>query len=122
MKEQIGLPMEENMKKAVTEMLVLYMLAEEDRYIGEITSLISKRSKDILNIVFPYAAIYRMETSGFIEMNGKHNAPDGRYRQYYRITEAGRQRLAAQLEIYYRVTKGMDAIFGEEGAQACKRA
>ena len=89
--------MEEYLKKAVTEMLVLYLLSREDHYIGEIAELIRKMSRDTLHMVFPYASVYRMETNGYIQLSGKRIAPDGRSRQYYRITPAGKQQLETVL-------------------------
>ena len=62
-----GYSLEENFKKTLTEMLVLSLLAEQDRYIGELTTTISQRSGNTLNIVFPYGAVYRLEESGYID-------------------------------------------------------
>jgi len=78
--------LEENLKKAVTEMLMLYLLSQKECYIGELTETLSQKSEGALSIVFPYGAIYRLEQEGYIADCGKRNAPDGRRRQYYRIT------------------------------------
>lgn len=111
-------PLEENLKKAVTEMLVLHLLSRREFYIGELTEQISTASHQVLHVVFPYAAIYRMLTAGFIEESKKRTAPDGRWRQYYRITAAGRERLKQQLEIYYRFVQGVGDILDSEDVQA----
>lgn len=111
-------PLEENLKKAVTEMLVLYLLSQREYYIGELTEQIRIASHQALNVVFPYAAIYRMETAGYIEERKKRRAPDGRWRQYYGITETGRQRLAVQLGMYRRVVRGVEDILGSGDDQA----
>lgn len=104
------LPLEENLKKAVTEMLLLSLLSQRECYIGELTEQIRTASRQVLHVVFPYAAIYRMLTAGFVEETKKRTAPDGRWRQYYRLTDAGRERLAQQLGIYRRFIRGVDDI------------
>ena len=86
--------LEENLKKAVTEMILLFLLSQEDRYIGELSEIIQANSQGSLSLVFPYAAIYRMQQSELIEESGKRIAPDGRRRQYFRITEKGKHQLA----------------------------
>ena len=81
--------LEENLKKALTELLILQLFSEREYYIGELTTTLNKRSGGRLTIVFPYGAIYRLEQSGYITVSGKKNAPDGRRRQYYIITKKG---------------------------------
>ena len=106
--------LEDNLKKALTELLVLKLLSQREYYIGELTQALCQRSGRILSIVFPYGAIYRMTRSGYIVESKKRNAPDGRLRQYYRITDTGREYLAQLLEIYRQFTKGVDSILTSE--------
>lgn len=110
-----GSSLEENLKKALTELTVLYLLSEKERYIGELTAAIKERSHGALAIVFPYGAIYRLQDAEYILEYTKRNAPDGRRRQYFRITDAGRKRLVVLLDTYRRFTKGMADLLGEEG-------
>ena len=113
--ESQGLPaLDENLKKAVTELLVLRIMDRRELYIGELAETIHEISGGVLNIVFPYAAMYRMESAGYIRECGKRIAPDGRRRQYFQITEAGRQRLELLLSIYRRFMQGVDRILDEE--------
>jgi len=102
-----GYSLEENLKKALTELIVLFLLSEKECYIGELATTISARSQGVLSIVFPYGAIYRLQQSGYIEETEKRNAPDGRRRQYLRITEAGQGRLTQLLETYKRFSHGV---------------
>lgn len=102
-----SLALEENLKKALTEFLLLYILSQKDSYIGQLTEELRHRSHGALNIVFPYAAIYRLLQSGYIYEKEKQNAPDGRRRQYYAITESGKEHLALNLEAYNRFSKGI---------------
>ena len=82
--------LEENLKKALTELLILFLFHEKEHYIGELSPLLEERSKGALSIVFPYAAIYRLTSAGYLTETKKRNAPDGRLRQYYKITKKGR--------------------------------
>ena len=105
--------LEENLKKALTELMVLYLLSEKECYIGELTSLITNRSQGALNIVFPYGAVYRLESASFIKDIGKRNAPDGRRRQFYAITDEGKTHLNQLLLTYERFSKGVSAVLAK---------
>lgn len=105
-----GYSLEENLKKALTELLVLYLLSEQECYIGELTAAIRQRSSEALTIVFPYSAVYRLERDGLIIETQKRTAPDGRRRQYLGITEAGRKRLTAMLDVYIRFMNGVEDV------------
>lgn len=98
--ERFASSLEENLKKALTELLVLKLLSRREYYIGELTEEISRKTDHALTIVFPYGAIYRMTGSEYITESKKQNAPDGRLRQYYKITNKGRKYLK-QLEQGY---------------------
>ena len=111
-----GFMLEENLKKALTELLVLFLLSEKDCYIGELTAAINTRSHGALNIVFPYGAIYRLEEAGFIREIDKRTAPDGRRRQYLGITDKGKVHLTMLLDTYRIFSQGITDIL--EGGHA----
>lgn len=102
--------MEDNLKKAVTEMVVLSLLSREDMYANQIMQMMEERSGGAVSIVFPYSALYRLIKAGYIWEAYKKNAPDGRRRQYYQITDAGRERLDDLLAVYRRFTGGVDVL------------
>lgn len=106
--------MEENLKKAVTELLLLSLLREREYYIGELAERVREKSGGALSIVFPYAAIYRLLDENAIEEVKKRIAPDGRKRQYYRITEAGLLRCAQLRQTYDRFLAGVELILKED--------
>lgn len=107
--------MEENLKKAVTEMLVLALLRGEDMYAAQITQALEARSGGALSIVFPYSVLYRLIGFGYILEAYKKIAPDGRRRQYYQITEEGRHYLADLLALYRSFSKGVERLLETEG-------
>ena len=106
--------LEENMKKALTEMMVLKLLSQKEYYIGELTQELSEKSGKILSIVFPYGAIYRMTRGSYIAESTKRIAPDGRLRQYYVITDNGREYLDQLLATYRHFTAGVEAVLEAE--------
>ena len=105
--------LEENLKKALTELLILHLLHQREYYIGELTADIEKRSLGALSIVFPYGVIYRMTKAAYITESKKRTAPDGRLRQYYKITDAGKAYLNELMETYRRFTAGVADILKE---------
>ena len=102
--------LEDNLKKALTELLVLHLLSERDYYIGELTATLQQRSHGALNIVFPYGAIYRLQQSQYIAESEKRTAPDGRRRQFFSITEAGSLYLNQLRSLYGSFIQGVDAV------------
>ena len=102
--------MEDNLKKAVTEMVILSLLSREDMHANQIMQMMEERSEGAVSIVFPYSALYRLIKAGYIWEAYKKNAPDGRRRQYYQITDQGREHLEALLDIYRRFTTGVDVL------------
>lgn len=105
----------EGMKKALTEMLVLYTLSSREHYIQEIIESIARKSGGVLQVVFPYASLYRLMDDGYVEELKKRNAPDGRRRQYYAITPSGQAHLDALLVAYRNILKGVNSILNEGG-------
>lgn len=102
--------MEDNLKKAVTEMVVLSLLSREDMYANQIMQMMEERSGGAVSIVFPYSALYRLIKAGYIWEAYKKNAPDGRRRQYYQITDKGKDHLEGLVEVYQRFTGGVDVL------------
>ena len=102
--------MEENLKKAVIEMLVMLLLDEEDMHSIQISQTLEERADETLNLSFPYALLYRLIECGYIREEYKKNAPDGRRRQYYQITEEGRNHLSVLLATYRRFSENMERL------------
>ena len=101
---------EENLKKALVEMLVLALLYEREYHAPELTQALTDRSGGAVNISFPYAVLYRMIEQGYILELPKRKAPDGRRRQYFGITDAGRRYFKENWEVYKAFTAGVDLL------------
>lgn len=107
--------LEDNLKKALTELLVLHLLRQREYFIGELITDIEEKSRGALSIVFPYGVIYRMTSAGYITESGKRVAPDGRLRQFYRITDEGSAYLSDLLTTYRRFTAGVMDVLNTGG-------
>ncbi len=107
--------MEDNLKKAVTEMLVLALLSREDMYDAQIAQGLEERSSGALSIQFPYSVLYRLISFLYIVEGYKKIAPDGRRRQYYQITPRGRAYKKQLVELYRRFSGGVELLL-EGGA------
>lgn len=108
-----AISLEDNLKKALTELLVLHLLSQRDYYIGELTTTLNERSGGALTIVFPYGAIYRLQQAEYIAESQKRTAPDGRRRQYYSITPTGITYLKQLQTLYTRFIRGVDEVLKE---------
>ena len=58
--------LEENLKKAVTELILLTLLVRKECYIGELAKAVFEQSRYAFSLAFPYAAIYRLEREGYL--------------------------------------------------------
>lgn len=107
--------MEDNLKRAVTEMLVLNLLDREDMHASQIMKSLEEGSGGALTLVSPYMLFYRLIENGYIVEAYKKIAQDGRRRQYYQITEEGRRYLAELIAAYRRIMEGVELLLGKEG-------
>ena len=105
--------MEENLKKALSELLVLALLHQREYYALELAPAMAEHSGGAITITFPYAILYRMIEQGYIQELPKRAAPHGRR------TEAGRAYFQEIWGTYRRFAAGVDrlvsGVLGEEG-------
>ena len=108
--------LEENLKKAVAEMLVLSLLSREDMHAPQIIRSLEEESGRALTMTSPYMLLYRLIEKEYILEAYKKIAPDGRRRQYYQITEEGGGYLEALKAVYRRVSAGVEQLL-ERGTE-----
>lgn len=81
-------------------------------------SLPSYRNAKYLSTT-PYAILYRMIEQGYIQELPKRIAPDGRRRQYFGITEAGKAYFQEIWSVYKGFAAGVNRlvadVMGQEG-------
>ena len=101
----------ENLKKGLTEFLVLSCLEKRSMSIYEILRFLDEKSNSHCKITFPYALIYRLTGYGFITDDGKRIS-DNRLRAFYRITDEGKVYLEQMRKEYDAFLSGMNALLG----------
>jgi len=104
----------ENLKKGITEMLILAFLKKQDMHIYAILNMLDEYSNGVCKISYPYAAIYRLLDSKYIVENGK-KVDDNRLRQFYSITNEGKAYLESMKKDYIAFIDGVTSIFDALG-------
>lgn len=105
----------ESLKKATTELLVLFLLKQKSMYTYEMMSTVEKLSEGQIAFNTLYQAIYRLQGFGYIEESQKLMSDSNRVRIYYAITGPGREYLAALIENYRVMTGAIEKILSLDG-------
>ena len=90
--ERSGTPqgMQDMLKKATTEMLVLFMLRQRPNYIYQLSQELVRLTDKQLKFNTLYLAVYRLEANGHIYISEKR-AEGSHLRVYYAITPQGEE-------------------------------
>jgi transcriptional regulator len=99
------------LKKGSAETLILAVLEGRARHGYELTKLIEQRSGGRLSfhVASLYTTLYRLEHEGLIA--GRWVEKAGlRRRRFYRLTRAGRERLAARRRSWQEFVAAMDGV------------
>lgn len=92
--------MSKELWKGSIDILILSELRREDRYGFAIVQAIKAKSGDAYRMSEGtlYPALKRLESKGFVESYWGEEATAAGRRKYYRITQAGKTRLAEQVK------------------------
>jgi PadR family transcriptional regulator, regulatory protein PadR len=106
-------PLERELKRGSTEVLILSLLEHRQRHGYEIGQLIEARSDGAItfHIASLYPTLYRLEARGYIEGRWVEKAGQRR-RRYYRLTASGRKMLASQRSIWHNFLTALDRVAG----------
>ena len=94
----------EALKKATTEMLVLFVLRHKSMYTYEMMQEIDRMSTGKITFNTLYQAIYRLQSFQYIQEEGKVVSEDNRVRIYFAITASGVDYLEKLIEEYRSFT------------------
>ena len=101
--------MDIQLKRGILDVCVLKALQTKDSYGYQIIKDISPHVAISESTLYPI--LKRLESSGFVtEYSVEHN---GRLRKYYRISEAGRGRIADFLREWEEVMRAYEFVRGE---------
>lgn len=107
--------MRDAMKKATTEMLVLFMLRQKPMYTYQMAQEVDRLTQGVLTYNTMYLAVYRLQEGGYIQEEEKR-IEDGRARIYLGITPAGQayyEQLRAEYDIF---TAALEGLMARDGA------
>ena len=102
----------ESLKKATTEMLVLFLLRRRPMYTYEMITEIEVLSQGVITFNTLYLTIHRLQDFGYVEEQGKVVSEDNRVRLYFAITPKGEKYLNDLIREYQRYTNAVDRILG----------
>lgn len=106
--------MRDSIKKAVTEMMVLFLLRQKPMYVYEMSQEMSRLTGGVYTFNTLYLAIYRLQEHGYIAEAGKQEA-DNRIRVYFKLTDAGQRYLDELLPTYREMIGALDALLAQDG-------
>lgn len=104
----------ESLKKATTEMLVLFVLQDRPMYTYEMMHAIEDMSHGKIMFNTLYQAIYRLQDFKYIQEHEKVLSDDNRIRIYFAITDTGREYLEQLIVEYHNFTGAVDQIIKDQ--------
>ena len=107
--------MNKSLKKAITEMLILFFLKQRPMYTYEMAQFIGQLSEGVLTFNTLYLAIYRLAEHGYIIEDRKIVSDDNRVRVYFSITPEGLEYLSQITEEYNRVIMAVNNMLALDG-------
>lgn len=108
---------QENMRRGLTEMLILYLLTEGDKYGYQLLAELGDRTNGIYQVGCGslYGPLYRMLAKGYVTETRVAAGPR-RFRNYYHLTETGRAYYDVVLSEYKRSYAGANQLIGWDGS------
>lgn len=107
---------EQQMKKGVLEMLVLHLLAQEEKYGYQLITELRECSDDmfLLKEGTLYPILYRMEDDDLVMSHWSEAKGREVSKKYYAITPTGRETLRELEALWQRFTGNVNAIMKAE--------
>jgi PadR family transcriptional regulator PadR len=102
---------ESELLRGSAPLAVLKLLERSEMYGYELVEALSRRTDGVLALGQStlYPLLYNLEAKGLIEARWQ-TADSGRERKYYRLTPAGRKRLAADTRQWQALAAAMQAL------------
>lgn len=106
--------MRDAMKKATTEMLILFLLRQKEMYVYEMIQEMARLTDGVLTFNTLYLAIYRLQEREQIR-ESERRIVDGRARAYFSITTKGQEYLQSLMEEYRIMTGAINSLLVRDG-------
>lgn len=104
---------EKSLLSGSTPLLVLSLLKDSDKYGYEMAEELARRSDNTFELKEGtlYPLLHTLEKNGLVKSYTKE-APGGRQRKYYRLTEDGRGQLERKTEEWKLFSEKVNAVIG----------
>ncbi len=107
---------EDSFKRATSPMMTLLLLNEKPMYVYNLSQELEKRSNSTYKMNFLYPVLYRLQEQGYVSEYSQEITESHRTRNYYTITDKGREYLRYMLEKYRELLRAVDVVI-ENGIQ-----
>lgn len=99
--------------KGSTSILILSLLENEDMYGYQIAQVLKEKSKDVFDLKEGtlYPMLHGLENENAIESYWL-DAPNGKRRKYYKITDFGRKLLKRKKSEWHAFSKAVNSVIG----------
>ena len=106
-----GVNQKSNFRRGSVELMVLYLLSQEDCYGYQLTQLIEELTGGVICIPIGslYPTLYKLIDAGYIT-DEKRLVGRRMERIYYHIEETGKERLKILLDDYYATTAAIKTV------------
>ena len=108
--------LEDSCKRATSPMMTLLLLNEKPMYVYNLSQELEKRSNSTYKMNFLYPVLYRLQEQGYVSEYSQEITESHRTRNYYTITDKGREYLTYMLEKYRELLRAVDVVI-ENGIQ-----
>ena len=99
---------EENFKRSVSPMIVLLVLSEKPMYAYRLSQELEKRSNHTYKMNFLYPVLYKLQKDGYIVEFSQETTESHRTRNYYTITDSGKNYLDFLIKKYNELLSAVD--------------
>ena len=101
---------EDSFKRATSPMMTLLLLNEKPMYVYNLSQELEKRSNSTYKMNFLYPVLYRLQEQGYVCEYSQEITESHRTRNYYMITEAGKEYLGFMLAKYKELLNAVDVV------------
>lgn len=101
---------EDAFKRATSPMMTLLLLNEKPMYVYHLSQELERRSNSSYKMTFLYPVLYRLQEQGFVTEHSQEITESHRTRNYYTITEKGKEYLRFMLEKYRELLTAVDSV------------
>ncbi len=101
---------EEYFKRATSPMMTLLLLNEKPMYVYKLSQELEKRSNHTYKMNFLYPVLYRLQEQGYVTEYSQEITENHRTRNYYAITDSGKEYLKVMLKKYRELLQSVDTL------------